>query len=138
MAAGRTMIRRLIALISLMMCVALSAPCPAFGADRDIPLQMLSMRDRLLRDRSQLLYMRSDLNGRIISMQRMQQDMDKLLASSDLPACQYADLTTAKSKLVGAVNELQRRLDCVEKGLINNNQDLSSVDYSIQRFACLR
>lgn len=132
------MLRKLISLASMMMCLALCAPSPASAADRDIPLQILGLRDRLLGDRSQLLYMRSDLNGRIISMQRMLQDIDKLMYTPRLPDAQYNELSLAKAKVQGALNDLQRRLDCAEKGLINNNQDLANVEYSIQRFACLR
>jgi hypothetical protein len=121
----------------LMMFAASSVAAPAFASVCDIPLQMMSMRDRLLGDRSKYLYQRSDLNQRLTAMRSMQLEIDRLL-SSNVSDCQYRDLSAAKNRLLNAQRDLQRQLDDVEKALINNNQDLANVEYNIQRFACLR
>lgn len=131
-------IRSFISVMVLMMCVALSAPLAANAADRDIPLNVLSTRDRLLGERQRLLYMRSDLNARLTSMLQIQTDLDKMLNQTSSCSAQYDELRRAKSKMIGATNDMQARLDWVEKGLITNNQDISNVDYQIQRFACMR
>lgn len=129
--------RTLISVAVMVMCFASSVSVPAFAGTCDIPLQMMSMRDRLLGDRSKYLYQRSDLNARLNAMRNMQLEIDRLL-SSNVNDCHYSDLAAAKNRLLNAQSDLQRQLDAVEKALINNNQDLANVEYNIQRFACLR
>lgn len=134
--AGK-MFRTLITVAMSVMCLASSVSLPAFAGAADIPLQMLSMRDRFLGERSRYLNRRSDLNQRLTTMRNMQLEIDRLLGSN-VNDCHYGDLVAAKNRLLMAQRDLQRQLDDVEKALINNNQDLANIDYNIQRFACLR
>jgi hypothetical protein len=136
-AMGGSMQRKLISLFFVMLMLALLSPQTSSALDRDIPLQMLSMRDRLLRDRTHLLNLRSDYNQRITYMQRMVTDIERIMYNPEIPRAQYDELAMARGRLLTAINETQRRLDAVEKGLIANNQDISNLDYNINRFAAL-
>ncbi len=132
------MIRKLISLISVAITLVLFAPIAAMSADRDVPLVMWSVRDRLLRDRTQVLNQRADLNQRILALRTIQTDIDKLLSSSGLCSERYAELDSARGQLALSLLNLQRRIDTLERYLIENNKDLANVDYHIQRYACMR
>lgn len=126
-------------LMALMVCTVSAAPA-VVAADRDIPLMMLSTRDRLLRDRTMLLNQRADLNQRIMYFRRLQQDADRILnySSEIVSQDQYDEVKLARSRCLLVLNDLQRRLDNVERALLDNNKDLANVEYYIQKYACLR
>lgn len=130
--------RRVASLILLIIALATVVPMTAEAADRDVPLTVLSLRDRLLRDRTQLLNYRSDLNLRIVQFRGVLSEADKLLLTSSLSPQRYQDINGAKGRLTQTIFELQRRLDLVERALLDNNKDLANVDYAIQRYACLK
>jgi hypothetical protein len=99
---------------------------------------MWSVRDRLLQDRTRLLNQRAELNQRIVQTRSVQNEIDKLLCLDTLPRERYEELQSARSRILMAINDMQRRLDAVEKFLLDNNRDLANVEYHIQRYACLR
>lgn len=133
------MFRRITLLIALVVCTVGLVP-QVQAADRDIPLMMLSTRDRLLRDRTMMMNQRADLNQRIMYFRRLQADADRILNYSGecVSRSQYDEVQLARSRCLLVLNDLQRRLDNVEKALLDNNKDLSNVEYYIQKYACLR
>lgn len=138
MTAELVTVQRLASLFALLFCLTLCAPAAVLAADRDVPLVMWSVRDRLSGDRTRLLNARGDLNQRLVQLRGMQTEADKLLCNNFLCAERYAELSAARGKIMLAINDMQRHLDSVERRLIDNNKDLANVEYYIQRYACMR
>lgn len=132
------MTRRIFSMLMISLVVAFAMPQISTARDSDVPLRFFAMRDGLLRQRSLLQNQKADLNQRLLQMHKMLTDINNLLYSNSLESERYTELSIARSRLLVVMNDMQKRLDTIEKDLMNNNRDLSNIEYYIQRFACSR
>jgi len=108
-------------------------PAPMALADDNVPQSLLAARDRLLKERDQLLSDRSNFNTQLKFLTQSRSQIEKALYGNPVnkPA-----LLDARAQLTLRIYRTQTWLDHTERDLLDNDKDLNVVENELKTYAC--
>jgi len=116
------------------MAMSFVAPAAVLADNSNIPHSLCDARDRLLKERQELLADRSEYNSRLNYLDGYRMQVDKALAGN--PWNRNA-LIDARDALVKRMDDLRSGLNDTERDLIANDRDLALIESEMQRWACI-
>jgi len=116
------------------MAISFVSPTPALADNSNIPQSLFDARDRLLKERQELLADRSEYNTRLNYLDGYRIQIDKALAGD--PWNRQA-LLDARTQLIKRMDDLRNWLDSSERDLLANDKDLALIESEMQRYACI-
>lgn len=114
--------------------VSFVAPPLVLADNSDIPHSLFDARDRLLKERQELLADRSDYNSRLNYLEGYRIQVDKALSGNPWNRDALID---ARNALIKRMDDLRSWLADTEHNLIANDKDLQLVESEMQRYACI-
>ncbi len=114
--------------------VSFVAPSIVLADNSNIPHSLFDARERLLKERQELLADRSEYNSRLNYLEGYRIQVDKALAGNPW---NRGALIDARDALVKRMDDLTSWLDGTERDLISNEKDLALVESEMQRYACI-
>ncbi len=128
---------RVNSIMALLVVSVLFSVSSALADNSLIPQWMITYRASLLDGRQALLNRRSELNSRLSALETAKRQCDIFLAG-DISKDEHDSLISARAAVTQRINDLRAWLDDVERGLIEVDSSLRSVETSMTRIACIK
>jgi hypothetical protein len=121
-------------LLLTVVTISFVAPPVVLADNSNIPHSLFDMRDRLLKERQDLLADRSDYNSRLNYLDGYRIQIDKALSGNPWNRDALID---ARNGLVKRMDDITSWLESTERNLLANDKDLALIESEMQRYACI-